>query len=698
MPEKSSEKGSVPPPGGRYGWFKKAGSLPRPAWVLGLVILLAGAQPFLNFLRRPAHLYAPALECAAAADFYCLPTVDRSGGRVAFWQNTESGMGIFLYDSATGKSHLVQAFALGSFKERTTAPDPRRSCLLPWSPDDTTFAFTRNVGVMEDNVQQMLLCHAATGEVEVLPMAVITRNPTANSFFAWLTADSFVYVDENGNWHRVQRSGARPWEDTIWAAVSPAQGAPVFLAAISTNQVVWRQNNTLWTLEVGAAGTPRLFYEFNTNKLGVVTGISFSPATDQFLLSCQTKEVETLWALPAGEEVPGNPVLLQTSWSIRNAVPVNDGKGYACIARKRRFQELALQPDAKADVTRLFTRGNVAGLVPSANGRKLFVLGVASNEFSQSIWSYDLEAAALTCVAPCLEHPRYATGSTSIDGSLILPSGRNISFSISLPVHLDRRRSRRFPLIISGEYLSGYSSMFANCDVIHVYEGRKGWEKADNQEWETNTWALYNYLAASPFVDKNQVYLGAASRESYLLNDLLIQHPNSWKGVLLLNPTELPDVAVLASAWHPPKIFISAGTEEADGNENGIKKFLLITDPVFEISFRDVMFLIGTIELIVSGLCIYSKITRLSLGLVGWLSSSFLIYRFGLLLAGYHKPCSCLWNLTDDINISAPAADLIMRIIVLYLFSGSFGFLFYFKIIQTHNLGRTDIDNGKLEI
>jgi hypothetical protein len=62
---------------------------------------------------------------------------------------------------------------------------------------------------------------------------------------------------------------------------------------------------------------------------------------------------------------------------------------------------------------------------------------------------------------------------------------------------------------------------------------------------------------------------------------------------------------------------------------------------------------------------------------LAWLSTSFLIYRFGLVWAGYHKPCPCLGNLTDALHIPPQTADTAMKIILAYLLIGSYATLFW---------------------
>jgi len=59
------------------------------------------------------------------------------------------------------------------------------------------------------------------------------------------------------------------------------------------------------------------------------------------------------------------------------------------------------------------------------------------------------------------------------------------------------------------------------------------------------------------------------------------------------------------------------------------------------------------------------------------LATSFLVYRIGLVLVGYYRPCSCMGSLTEELHISPEIADMAMKIILAYLLIGSYGSLIW---------------------
>jgi hypothetical protein len=100
-------------------------------------------------------------------------------------------------------------------------------------------------------------------------------------------------------------------------------------------------------------------------------------------------------------------------------------------------------------------------------------------------------------------------------------------------------------------------------------------------------------------------------------------------------------------------------------------------DPILNISFRTVFWIVGILEIIIALICLLGKKTEPQVGLLAWLATSFLVYRLGLFWIGYDKPCSCLGNLTDALHISPRMTDTGMKVVLAYLLIGSYAALFW---------------------
>ena len=104
-------------------------------------------------------------------------------------------------------------------------------------------------------------------------------------------------------------------------------------------------------------------------------------------------------------------------------------------------------------------------------------------------------------------------------------------------------------------------------------------------------------------------------------------------------------------------------------------KLLAVADPITGLQFGHLMLAVGLLELVIAGICLFSNAQKLSLALIAWLATNFVVYRLGLWWMGWHKPCGCLGNMTDALHLSPQAADNIMKVIMAYLLVGSYWLL-----------------------
>jgi hypothetical protein len=108
----------------------------------------------------------------------------------------------------------------------------------------------------------------------------------------------------------------------------------------------------------------------------------------------------------------------------------------------------------------------------------------------------------------------------------------------------------------------------------------------------------------------------------------------------------------------------------------GAARALDTADPLIGIPFRQLMLLVGLVELFIAFFCLFTDKRRLSLLAVAWISTNFLVYRLGLWFIGWHRPCGCMGSLSDMLHLSPRAADNIMMGVLAYLLIGSYALLF----------------------
>jgi hypothetical protein len=108
-------------------------------------------------------------------------------------------------------------------------------------------------------------------------------------------------------------------------------------------------------------------------------------------------------------------------------------------------------------------------------------------------------------------------------------------------------------------------------------------------------------------------------------------------------------------------------------------------DPVFNWRFDHLMLAAGVLELGIAFICIRYKNSWLPTFLIGWLATSLLGYRACLSVIKWHRPCTCLGNLTDVIHINPQTADAIMKFVLIYLIAGSYLLIFLHQKIRGFN-------------
>jgi hypothetical protein len=100
-------------------------------------------------------------------------------------------------------------------------------------------------------------------------------------------------------------------------------------------------------------------------------------------------------------------------------------------------------------------------------------------------------------------------------------------------------------------------------------------------------------------------------------------------------------------------------------------------DPVFLTSYRHELPLVGVIESGVAIWCIFGHGLMTRAMLLAWLSSMFIAYRVAVFVIEPFKTCPCLGTITQALHIPPQTANAAMIVALAYLFSGSWGTLFW---------------------
>lgn len=185
-------------------------------------------------------------------------------------------------------------------------------------------------------------------------------------------------------------------------------------------------------------------------------------------------------------------------------------------------------------------------------------VGDPANE-PPGIWDYDIASGSLNCIVPDLEQPfKYAKYATPICGEVTNNSGNVGCYTLWQPANFSPQK--KYPVIIgqtvNAEWLP-YEQVAANSGCYFAVVHRPYWMSKKLQDWPADVMGLYELLAKNPNIDTNRVFLWGHSVETVYLCQLFEEKPQLWNGIILFDPSDLPDVTTLKHK----KILIIAGKD-----------------------------------------------------------------------------------------------------------------------------------------
>lgn len=513
------------------------------------VATMAGWRIVIVAGERPAHLQAIAAEFAAVHKFLLSPPVaNNAGNKVLFFQGTEQGVGLFLFDTASGQKRLVHEQSRKNF-------DPGRLRILDWAPDGSRFAYQQHYP-QEHLYSEIVVCDGKSGDV-------ITSQTVQQqmSGFAWLSPQRFAYVtikDGKRDLNIMEES------DGKWNPQKPFRDfakRTSLLTGISADSLVWQEGNTLRLLDLQSRKS-RQIWKSATKTL---ERFSYSRDTERFELLCADASGERFYdfsppAAGSGQTVDDSETQLLNISSepnfVARAFSINNGEGAAYTIQDLGQRTLFVRANASAAPVSLFARGGVVDFTVS--GKQMFVIGALTNE-PPALWQYDLAAKSLNCVYSSQERPfRYAKYVVPSCETATNADGREFTYHLWQPL---RASGHKAPLIIGCSQYNWqvYPEVAANGGAFYVNVDRpQGWDMRALADWSESIMAVYNKLARDPRIDTGAVFLYGTSAETGILPSLVADHSDLWKGLILFDPVSFPDLASVEDS----KILMDDGLDD----------------------------------------------------------------------------------------------------------------------------------------
>ena len=402
----------------------------------------------------------------------------------------------------------------------------------------------------------------------------------------WLDSEQFVCLLKPNRVCHVRESQGKL--ELLADYLVPGGGKISPLTAVGTNAVAWIRDDRIWRLELSsdesrgaAAGAGnakadesrrlnavRVWLNPERQRLGTV---SYSPGTGDVLFTCTTKDIEwELWKWrPADGPEALTSVLKAPIIYFVHCLP----KGrYAFVTRKYGDYCVAIGSLNEPDI-RIVPVATQSQFSVTPDGAHLVITGMASNDITAGVWECDTVTGKLTSLVSGTERPSPAAVRAVLAESRSGPPGAKANFIVVRPAGFDRHAHRKYPVIIGNTSIGcpPWVHAVADCGFFVVIVHRQNWME-DIETWGDRIMALYPTLAKIPELDLDQAYLFGGSAETRYLSKLATERPELWKGLLLLSPGALPDLAAFPLSKPVPKMMISYGDQEH--REQQIQRYL----------------------------------------------------------------------------------------------------------------------------
>ncbi len=305
-----------------------------------------------------------------------------------------------------------------------------------------------------------------------------------------------------------------------------------------------------------------------------MTGLSYSKETGKLLISRTANAQDSIWRLDAASGPDDAATRVLEGPSLRGAQWAGPDR-FAYVSHVANRTELMLADSSGAGEKLLLGRGTLEWFRVTPDQKQVFLLGSISNEPAPGIWRYDLVSNALRPVISSSDYPSaHARAVVTTHKSFAALAGGNVAYTIFLPAHFNKHI--KHPLMIGDTAISTsiYGEPFmkgvAACGAMVAVVDRPNWTPGLDQ-WAQNVQALYEQIKNDPAVDTRRVFVFAVSAETHYLSQMVATNSGPWRGIILLNPGELPDFSKSPWSLSRPEMLLDDGGEEHQ--EDRFKRF-----------------------------------------------------------------------------------------------------------------------------
>jgi predicted esterase len=542
--------------------------------VVGVLLLVCGWR-IAVVMSRPPHLLDIAGEVGSVAEFWGQPVPANAGNKILFKESTETGVGLFW-----------AKFSKNSEPQRKLLYDQAESDfnnsdfnIMGWSPDDSQFIFTRRPD--SKSKREIVVCNGESGEIS----AVLSVDRAIKQL-AWLTPQSFVYVDDyqdlfkidkvsDGTWGRpqpfkrmvVQQKDTNSVKIKLTkeekAKLKEEQKAKLKqerekqrlvvrdnLLVLDANTIAYRQEQAIWSWGFGSE-EPQMLWEVNSNS--PLMSFDLDGKNSQLRLCLTNADGIALKWFSIPQKKYSWQEEVKASAYVVNHLEWFNGEGYGY----RSMDNMIVKDTVKSPERIINFQGGINSYAGTAHD--LYVVGSRSGE-PTGIWKLAAEAGEPVCVVSNSTSSFKLAKPVAIQQEVITnSSGERITFRLMAPPHV--RPGNKYPLLIGKMHgrWSSYPSAVANAGAYVVTFN----DDSDDDGWGSNAREIIESLKPKLQMDPDNLYLVGVSGYTPNVNSMLESHQSTWKGAIFFSPAVLPNPKEIGAS----RIFIDYGAKDPLANQ-----------------------------------------------------------------------------------------------------------------------------------
>ena len=501
-------------------------------WVVLGVLGLIGLQFAWGWAHYPHQIKELARKLSSADIIQKAPVVNHAQTMVGIIHTTEQGVGVFLEEIQTKEQRKL-------FEVKDVDYAPAGAWVFGWSPDDKVFAFSFKTN--QDIIASLHFINGSNGaDINQVDL------PDGIQNFAWLSGQRCAYIGRSPLLVVLQNN-AGVWQPAASWPMPDTDGKPKSLLAEQENVVAWATDGKIWEMDIRTGQVSEKYSA--PSKL--IKSISYARDNAAFLTVENTNHSTASTVVQVSFDIDGpKRTLLDQKASVLDARWLDHGRKYAIIYTKGVNGVLALKSTGVNEEKDFFSAGNIWEVYSVDDSSNIFALAAKTSE-PPGIWECD-ESNCVRVVSPFgAEDFKFDFQPALAGMAKFTENGHQHLAAFDLVPPANFSRDRKYPLIIGTASYEWspiphgvYAQCLSHCGAFVALVNYR-WDQKNSREsvdaFTNNMMAVYDQLLKNPNVDKDRVYLFGFSAGTFVLSDLVQAYPHKWKGLMLLNPSQLPE-------------------------------------------------------------------------------------------------------------------------------------------------------------